>query len=154
MDPRTALKLVDRIQELERGQVRVRLGVVTDDSPLSVALGGSDVPFTDVKAVDGQVLAADDVVVVLTWGRDLLVLGTLNDGAASNTTVNALTVLGGIVALGGQVSYLSYANFPETSDPVGVANQAFVYARDNGSGKTQLCVQFPTGSPIVIATEA
>jgi hypothetical protein len=29
-----------------------------------------------------------------------------------------------------------------------------LFARDNGSGKTQLCVQFATGSPIVLATEA
>ncbi len=33
------------------------------------------------------------------------------------------------------------------------ANNARVFTRDNGSGKTQLCVRFPTGATIVIATE-
>jgi hypothetical protein len=42
--------------------------------------------------------------------------------------------------------------FTEIADPVGVANQAIVYARDS-AGKTQLCVRFGTGAPIVIATE-
>lgn len=32
-------------------------------------------------------------------------------------------------------------------------NRARVYARDNGSGKTQLVVQFPTGAVQVLATE-
>lgn len=29
-----------------------------------------------------------------------------------------------------------------------------LYTRDNGSGKTQLCVRFGTGNPIVLATQA
>jgi hypothetical protein len=38
--------------------------------------------------------------------------------------------------------------------PTAVADSARVFSKDNGSGKTQLCVQFGTGSPSVIATEA
>ena len=42
----------------------------------------------------------------------------------------------------------------EISDPIAPdANQAKVYIRDNGSGKTQLCVRFATGAVQVIATE-
>jgi hypothetical protein len=33
------------------------------------------------------------------------------------------------------------------------ANAARLYARDNGSGKTQICVRFPTGAVQVLATE-
>lgn len=44
--------------------------------------------------------------------------------------------------------------FKERTDPSAPAvNQAALYARDNGSGKTQLCVRFPTGAIQVIATE-
>ena len=32
-------------------------------------------------------------------------------------------------------------------------NEARLFARDNGAGKTQLCVRFPTGAVQVIATE-
>jgi hypothetical protein len=42
----------------------------------------------------------------------------------------------------------------EIADPAAPdANQGVVYVRDNGSGKTQLVVRFPTGAIQVIATE-
>ena len=37
--------------------------------------------------------------------------------------------------------------------PTAVADKAILFAQDNGSGKTQLMVQFPTGSAIQIAIE-
>ena len=40
-----------------------------------------------------------------------------------------------------------------TAPSAGAANSARLFARDNGSGKTQLCVQFATGAVQVIATE-
>lgn len=42
---------------------------------------------------------------------------------------------------------------PEQSDPTGVANYGLLYTRDNGAGKTQLCVRFGSGAVQVIATE-
>lgn len=42
----------------------------------------------------------------------------------------------------------------QTVDPAAPsANQARLFARDNGSGKTQLCIRFATGAVQVIATE-
>lgn len=42
----------------------------------------------------------------------------------------------------------------EQSDPSAPStNKARLYARDNGSGKTQLCVRFATGAIQVLATE-
>jgi len=42
----------------------------------------------------------------------------------------------------------------EQADPAApVADEAVVYARDNGAGKTQLCVRFATGAVQVIATQ-
>ncbi len=44
--------------------------------------------------------------------------------------------------------------FGEISDPAApAANSARFYAKDNGSGKTQLVVRFPTGAVQVLATE-
>lgn len=53
-----------------------------------------------------------------------------------------------VVDSGGRVK------FREQTDPSAPAtNEAVLYARDNGSGKTQLCVRFPTGAVQVLATE-
>jgi hypothetical protein len=42
----------------------------------------------------------------------------------------------------------------ETTDPAApAADNAIIFARDNGSGKTQICVRFPTGAVQVISTE-
>ena len=44
--------------------------------------------------------------------------------------------------------------FGEIADPAApAANSARLYAKDNGSGKTQLVVRFPTGAVQVLATE-
>ena len=44
--------------------------------------------------------------------------------------------------------------FEEMTTPgAGAANTGRLYCRDNGSGKTQLVMQFASGSPIVIATQ-
>lgn len=93
MDPRLLQKLQAQLRDLERGQVRYRQGLVTATSPLSVALGGSDVSYTDVAALDGGIFAVNDVVAVLTFGNDLLVLGKI--GTAEHTRgTSALTFNG------------------------------------------------------------
>jgi len=46
-----------------------------------------------------------------------------------------------------------YVDFVEVAAPTGVANSARLFARDNGSGKTQLCVIFGSGAVQVLATE-
>ncbi len=44
--------------------------------------------------------------------------------------------------------------YVERAEPAApAANQAVIFARDNGSGKTQLCAKFNTGAVQVIATE-
>jgi hypothetical protein len=44
--------------------------------------------------------------------------------------------------------------YTERTDPAAPgSNQAVIYTRDNGSGKTQLCVRFNTGAVQVLATE-
>lgn len=70
---------------------QVRLGVITDTSPLSVALGGSDTPYTNVKAVAGAGLAVDDVVSVIRFGADLLILGRLGEGIESGRAVGCFS---------------------------------------------------------------
>jgi hypothetical protein len=53
-----------------------------------------------------------------------------------------------------KLSHNGYYEMVEISDPAApAANTGRVYFRDNGAGKTQLCVRFPTGAVQVIATE-
>jgi len=51
-------------------------------------------------------------------------------------------------------TYVGTLDMPESIPAVPPAGKARLFARDNGSGKTQLCVQFATGAPMVLATEA
>jgi len=67
---------------------------------------------------------------------------TQNVGLGSGTPDSKLDVGAGAI------------EFDEMSDPgVGAANTARLYAKDNGAGKTQLVVQFPSGAVQVLATE-
>lgn len=112
MNPRTAIKLVERLQNLEADQVRIRLGEVTDDSPLSVALGGNSTPYTSVKALAGVALAVGDLVAVTLFGRDLLVLGKIGDGADYTAALTSATGgTAGFDATIGQSSYSTVADF-------------------------------------------
>lgn len=78
MNDKLLADLQDRLQRIEQRGARLRIGVVTDDSPLTVALGGVDADgyYTDVKTI-ATGLAADDKVAVLMAGNDLLVLGVV-----------------------------------------------------------------------------
>lgn len=61
---------------------------------------------------------------------------------ANGPTTEAVRVEGG------------YAQLTEITDPSnGAANTARLFARDNGSGKTQLAVRFASGATVVLATE-
>ena len=55
----------------------------------------------------------------------------------------------------GQLAFVSmFAEWDEIADPAAPsANKARLYSRDNGAGKTQLVVRFPTGAIQVLATE-
>lgn len=78
MDDRTTKLILRRLKDLERNQVKLRRGVITDDTPLSVALGGADTAYVDVKTIDdGVIYSVDDQVAVLVAGNDLLVIGRI-----------------------------------------------------------------------------
>jgi hypothetical protein len=81
MDPKQTRQLLEQLAETDRTAVRYRQGVVTDTSPLTVALGGATGGYVNVRALKGpEPLAVDDVVAVLMFGFDMLVLGVIGDG--------------------------------------------------------------------------
>ena len=56
----------------------IRRGVVTTASPLAVAVGGSDVSYTDCKRLASYTpTIGDQVMVMIIGGVDLIVLGKI-----------------------------------------------------------------------------
>jgi hypothetical protein len=78
MDNDVIIDLQRRLKALEESVAYPRIGVVSSLSPLAVKVGGSSVPFTNVKAL--APVAIGQQVSVLVWGNDLLVLGAVNSG--------------------------------------------------------------------------
>lgn len=69
-------------------------------------------------------------------------------------TDQSLTV-GQVLVVGGATNLQSYTTINKIADPgVAPVNTGRLYVKDNGSGKMQLVFQAPTGTPIVLATEA
>jgi hypothetical protein len=81
------------------------------------------------------------------------------DGAANSAVNFVQTGTGGFTFTDGSLWVNSgsqgYIDLNEQSPAPSApaANRARIYARDNGSGKTQLVVLFPTGAAQVLATE-
>lgn len=88
-------------------------------------------------------------------------------GTNSNATAGAILFAGASGAIAQDTAGLFYdqantrlllggnfVEFAERADPAaGGANTARLYSKDNGAGKTQLVVRFPTGAVQVVATE-
>jgi hypothetical protein len=81
--------------------------------------------------------------------------GVAGSGLASvtitlETATGVITITGGRINLG--TTFLELAE--QSSDPAAPGlNRGRLYTRDNGAGKTQLCVRFNTGAVQVLATE-
>jgi hypothetical protein len=93
----------------------------------------------------------------LTGGGDLSTNRTLHVGAGTGITVNTDDVAidtASTLTWSGLQTFSTGILMQERTDPSNpTANTLHLYCRDNGSGKTQLCVMFPSGSATVIATE-
>jgi hypothetical protein len=93
------------------------------------------------------------------------VYGTTSGGGANSRGVVGRTANGhgipGIATTGfggyfaGKVYTTKFYELAEMSAPPAPgANKARPFLRDNGSGKTQLCVRFPPGAVQVVKTES
>ncbi len=67
--------LMGRLNALDDSAVQLRMGVCTDDSPLTITLGGASTPYVGVQSLSA--LTPGDRVAVLAAGNRLLVLGAL-----------------------------------------------------------------------------
>jgi hypothetical protein len=83
MSNRTLQDIDRRLRAIERKMPRIRRGVVSNSSPLSVKLGGSDAAYSDLPQLAGSHPAPGDSVAALTTGHDAAVLGVLKGGLVS-----------------------------------------------------------------------
>lgn len=71
------------------------------------------------------------------------------DGATAILSADTATI-----AVDSLILAHGYLQMDEISEPAApVSNRAYIYLRDNGAGKTQLCVRFAAGAAQVLATE-
>lgn len=116
------------------------------DSGLLVYTGGGDEKVQVAGGAGGTLLSSDTDI---RWYNDADISSGTAGLALGRTSDNGLlvhTVSGG----GGG----SFVEMREMSDPAApAADRARLFTRDNGSGKTQVCVRFPTGAVQVLATE-
>jgi hypothetical protein len=102
----------------------------------------------------------------MKWNSNVLEIGTQGAGTGSNFrsllfkrgATTLLELNSAQVRIGGNLTWTqgSVANiiFPEdTVAPAGIANNAIIFAEDDGAGKTRLMVQFGTGAAQQIAIE-
>ncbi len=75
-DERVTRRILDSIRRLERNALTRSIGVVTDDSPLTVEIAG--VPHTDLMVLTSYTPAIDDRVFVSRVGNDLLIHGAID----------------------------------------------------------------------------
>jgi hypothetical protein len=122
------------------------LDVVSDvDGPTVVWAANTGGSAYHLQCLDSSVIASAKYVF------SILKDGTLSWGAGANHAAEDTTLTRAAAAV---LAVTSAFQFPERSDPTAPStNNAILYAKDNGSGKTQIVVRFPTGAVQVLATE-
>lgn len=147
-----------------RGRCRAEGGgVITAPALVTLDSDGQFVAYTHDATKFGMVVgyAASDCGGAAQYFD--LVIAPMIIGPASADTVD-FTLTGTLQAeqvtstddgaIAGLLTVGEYIEQTEIVDPAApAANKARLYAKDNGAGKTQLVVRFPTGAVQVIATE-
>jgi len=132
--------------------------------------GGSDptiirltVSASGTTGTDGTALSVDPSSNAYLWNYESAAIhfGTVNTGRWSiDSAGNLVNYTDASVSLGDATHRVlrlflkEYWEGDEIADPAApAANKGRLYFKDNGAGKTQLVVRFPTGAVQVIATE-
>lgn len=149
---------------------RVGIGTAAPGDNQLVVHGTSGLITLAVGDQDGTLGKRTRVGYTFTDDRGFINAYDNNAGAYKEMRVDGLPLLlnyqsGGSVGVnltgptrkldvGGTIGLTEYVEFTEMSEPAAPSsNMARLYVKDNGSGKTQLCVRFATGAVQVLATE-
>lgn len=94
--------------------------------------------------------ATGQVAIGSMFGLPSIMLGTANDCYIHRSATGTM-MLNATDAVKVNDAYLEFDEVTEPAAPA--ADNARLYVKDNGSGKTQLCVRFSSGAVQVIATQ-
>jgi hypothetical protein len=137
------------------GQSSVGRGVEGDNFGSQAGVLGSSIHGTGVLGYGGQVAipaAKADTAVYGLADRNSSSTGVWGNSPAGHG-VHGQSASGWAGYFEGRIFANSYLELRERSNPSAPnSNRARLYVRDNGSGKTQLCVRFPNGVVRVLAT--
>jgi hypothetical protein len=116
-----------------------------------IAFGSSD--RSQIYLFDDNGTAADQFLTLLTAGEFTMLAGS--DSVVQSATDLDVVAGGTLTLSGGPATHIGdFIDMTEVAAPAAPAsNEGRIYMRDNGGGKTQLVVRFPTGAVQVIATE-
>jgi len=165
-------KLLDVVSCLDYGATiggTAATNTTAINAAIQAARGFVLIPYGVAYTEASIVFSATTTVIFFGNGGDLTILTSANSGLAVKAVgKNGILIrnvdygvtaepLAEIVDLtGGDLAALhtKFIELDEISAPANPSgNKARIYTRDNGAGKTQAVVQFPTGAVQVLATE-
>lgn len=124
-----------------------------------VAIGASPAQSGALRLANNQAIMArnaanDGDISLLTAVGDNIFLYGAGNGSLTIGAGSALLRVNGVLALGTAGNGQFFAMHEAAASP-GIAdpNQARIWLQDNGSGKSQLMIQFATGAPVQIAIQ-
>ena len=100
---------------------------------------------TRIALLPGGIIAFDVGIGTsnpITWNRSVTILNSGYVGIGTDSPATRLDIDAGALTMA------------EMTAPTGAANKATLYTKDNGSGKTALCVKLGDDVEIVLATQA
>lgn len=165
-------KLLTDLKALRDAQVKFRRGEITDDDPLSVALGGATESYVDIQSLVA-VNVGDQVACLTIGGRDLVVLGTLGEagadeaptlsnvtlGTGSPTNTQTWSRVGRVVHVDGMIvlgTGGALTGDPVIALPVAAdhATMGVAYGADSSTGAREAGVCIASSSSLVIRLPA
>jgi hypothetical protein len=120
----------------------------------SLALTGGTLSVGATPAQSGAIRLGNNQAIVARNAANTADLNVIGTNAAGNVVINnVLVATSDVVVLGNfQPPWINLVERASFGAPP--SNQAYIWLQDNGSGKTQLMIQFNTGAAIAIATQA
>lgn len=123
--------------------------LVMSDS-VTLIIFGSDATVTFLTKNQGDSITNKGGIVVKSIGDTGILLKASDYGVTAEPIIQVCDATTGDAA----AIEAKFFEATEISDPTAPsANKSRLYTKDNGAGKTQLVVRFPTGAVQVIATE-
>jgi hypothetical protein len=134
----------------QAGSRGLAVAAVTGGQGIAVSAYSPDECAVSARCPDGTAVEGRSVSQIGVWGRGRVgVSGQGSEIGIFASSGDKAGVFSGTVLINGVQDLVR-----QPDPPAPAASTLRLFARNSGSGKTQLCVRFPTGDVQVIATES